>query len=124
MKVMQSLMFASLFYALQSVAFPPDEGSNDLANLGESVLSISSANRISDWEHIDAQHVVLSLADERFLLTLKRQCGGLSWAQNIGVTMTNNTIWVGFDAVTTDGLQCPIERINRVTRKQVEQLRI
>ncbi len=125
MKVLQSLMFASLAYALPSTALPPADDSSEALNLGESVLSISKANRISDWEPIDAQHVVLSLSrDERYLLTLKRQCGGLRWAQNIGVTMSNNTIWVEFDAVTTDGLQCPIERINRVTREQVDQLKI
>ncbi len=129
MKIVTSLMFASLAYALPSAALPPADNSSELlnigANLGETVLSISKANRISDWEQIDAQHVVLSLSpDERYLLTLKRQCGGLSWAQNIGVTMSNNTIWAEFDAVTTDGLQCPIERINRVTFKQVDEPKI
>ncbi|MCZ6619899.1 MAG: DUF6491 family protein [Gammaproteobacteria bacterium] len=125
MKVRLILMFACLAYAFPSAALPPADGSTEVSNLGESVLSITSANRISDWEHIDAQHVVLSMSpDERYLLTLKRQCGGLSWAQHIGVTMSNNTIWAKFDAVTTDGLQCPIERINRVTRKQVDALKI
>ena len=114
MKVRLILMFASLAYALPSAALPPADGSTEVSNLGESVLSITSANRISDWEHIDAQHVVLSMSpDERYLLTLKRQCGGLSWAQHIGVTMSNNTIWAKFDAVTTDGLQCPIEARGR-----------
>ncbi|MCZ6854188.1 MAG: DUF6491 family protein [Gammaproteobacteria bacterium] len=125
MKVLKCLMFASLAYSLPSTALPPPEASIEASDLGEAVLSISSANRISDWEPIDAKHVVLSLSpDERYLLTLKRQCGGLGWAQHIGVTMSNNTIWAEFDAVTTDGLQCPIERINRVTREQVDDLKI
>ncbi len=125
MKILQSLLFASLAYSLPSVALPPPDATDEVLNLGEAVLSITSANRISDWEPIDAKHVVLSLSpDERYLLTLKRKCGGLSWAQHIGVTMSNNTIWAEFDAVTTDGLQCPIERINRVTREQVDELKI
>ena len=125
MKILHSLIFASLTWAWPCLALPPPDGMIEASNLGEAVLSITSANRISDWERIDAQHVVLSLSpDERYLLTLKRRCGGLSWAQHIGVTMSNNTIWAEFDAVTTDGLQCPIERINRVTREQVDELRI
>ena len=125
MKMVQILVFASLVYALPGAALPPTDDSSEALNLGENVLSISRANRISDWEQIDAQHVVLSLSpDERYLLTLKHQCGGLRWAQNIGVTMSNNTIWAEFDAVTTDGLQCPIERINRVTFKQVDEPKI
>ena len=120
-----SLMFVSLAYTVPAAALTHPEAPAKAPSLGETVRSISSANLISGWEHIDAQHVVLSLSsDERYLLTLKRQCGGLSWAQHIGVTMSNNTIWAEFDSVTTDGLQCPIKQINRVTIEQLKELKI
>lgn len=125
MNLLVCLIFATAAFALPNVALPTGNGSTDSSNIGETVLSIQSANLINDWEQIDKQRVVLSLGpDESYLLTLKSQCQGLSWARNIGVTMSNNTIWAEFDAVTTDGMQCPIQRINRVTREQVDGLRI
>jgi hypothetical protein len=79
------------------------------------VRSIESADRISGWEQLDEQHVVLQLnAEDHYLITLKSRCLGLNWAQNVGVTMSNNTIWAGFDAITADGNQCEIELINPV----------
>jgi hypothetical protein len=33
--------------------------------------------------------------------------------------MSNNTIWAGFDAIKADGLQCPIDSISRVGRKDI-----
>jgi len=82
---------------------------------GEIVRSIPDANEISGWSHIDNQRVLVSLdAQSSYLLTLKHQCHGLAWAQNVTVTMSNNTIWAGFDSIKADGLACPIERIQKV----------
>ena len=82
-------------------AMPPE--------LGESVQNIQGANDISGWSHIDNQHVVMHVNEKNsYLLTLKHQCHGLAWAQNVTVSMSNNTIWAGFDAVRADGLACPI----------------
>ena len=91
-----------------SFALPPESH-------GESVRSIPDAQQISAWTTIDNQRVVINVnATDPYLLTLKQQCHGLGWAQNITVTMSNNTIWAGFDAITVDGNQCEIETINPV----------
>lgn len=97
-------------------ALPPE-------SLGESVRSIPDAQRISDWATIDNQRVVISVnAKDTYLLTLKQQCHGLGWAQNVTVTMSNNTIWAGFDEIKADGLQCPIDRISRMSSKDLLDL--
>ena len=81
---------------------------------GEPVQSIPQADRITDWTTVDGQRVMVNNAQNSYLLTLKHQCHGLAWAQNVTVSMSNNTIWAGFDAIQADGLQCPIDRIWRL----------
>lgn len=81
---------------------------------GVPVQSIPQADRITDWTTVDGQRVMVNNAQNSFLLTLKHQCHGLAWAQNVTVSMSNNTIWAGFDAIRADGQQCPIERIWRM----------
>lgn len=82
---------------------------------GESVQKIKAANGISGWEHIDNQRVLVNVDEKStYLLTLKHQCHGLAWAQNVTVSMSNNTIWAGFDAIRADGLACPIDRIEKI----------
>jgi hypothetical protein len=99
-----------------TLALPPE-------NRGESVRSIPDAQQISDWTTIDNQRVVISVnATDTYLLTLKQQCHGLGWAQNIKVTMSNNTIWAGFDEITADGLLCPIDHISRMSGKDLQDL--
>ncbi|MFV2091152.1 MAG: DUF6491 family protein [Pseudomonadales bacterium] len=88
--------------------------------IGESVRSIPDANEISNWAHIDNQRVLVNLnAQDSYLITLKYQCHGLSWAQNVSVTMSNNTIWAGFDAIKADGLACPIDSIQKMSSKDL-----
>jgi hypothetical protein len=78
------------------VALPPETN-------GESVRSIPNADGIRGWSHLDNQRVLLNLDEKHtYLLTLKHQCHGLTWAQNVTVTMSNNTIWAGFDAIEAD----------------------
>ena len=90
---------------------------------GESVRSIPDVQHISDWATIDNQRVVVSVNEtDSYLLTLKQQCHGLGWAQNITVTMSNNTIWAGFDEIKADGLQCPIDQISRMSAKDLLEL--
>jgi len=82
---------------------------------GESVQNIEAANGISAWEHIDNQRLLVNVDEKStYLLTLKHQCHGLAWAQNVTVSMSNNTIWAGFDAIRADGLACPIDRIEKI----------
>lgn len=80
------------------------------------VPSIPFAHRISTWQPLDTSHVLVSVdSQDRYLLTLREICPGLNYARNVGVTMSNNTIWAGFDAVTTDSMHCDIKRIDRLT---------
>ena len=90
---------------------------------GESVQSIPGADGISDWAPLDNQRVLVNLDEKNsYLLTLKHQCHGLAWAQNISVSMSNNTIWAGFDAIQADGRACPIDSIHKVDpRKLLDQ---
>jgi hypothetical protein len=81
---------------------------------GEPVQNIPQADRIVDWTAVDGQRVLVNNAQNSYLLTLKHQCHGLAWAQNVTVSMSNNTIWAGFDKIQADGLQCPIDRIWRL----------
>lgn len=107
---------ALLCAAAGAVALPPGQH-------GESVRSIPDVQHISDWAAIDNQRVVVSVnATDSYLLTLKQQCHGLGWAQNITVTMSNNTIWAGFDEIKADGLQCPIDEISRMSAKDLLEL--
>jgi hypothetical protein len=91
--------------------------------MGETVNSIQDANQISGWAPIDNQRVVVNLnAQDSYLLTLKHQCHGLSWAQNVTVSMSNNTIWAGFDAIKADGQACPIHSIQKMTAEDLLEL--
>lgn len=87
---------------------------------GEPVRSIEGADTISGWSQIDSQRVLLNLNEKNtYLLTLKHQCHGLAWAQNVTVTMSNNTIWAGFDEIHADGLACPIHSIQKIDPKDL-----
>ena len=85
---------------------------------GVSVQSIQGAERISGWSAIDNRRVLVNLGEQStYLLTLKHQCHGLAWARNVTVTMSNNTIWAGFDTIKADGLACPIHSIQQMEPK-------
>jgi hypothetical protein len=91
--------------------------------MGETVSSIQDANEISDWAPIDNQRVLVNLnAQDSYLLTLKHQCHGLTWAQNVTVSMSNNTIWAGFDAIKADGQACPIHSIQKMKARDLLEL--
>ena len=103
-------------FAVPVLALPP-------TSPGEPVRSIQNADRIRDWSTLDNQRVVVSVdARDAYLLTLKHQCHALSWARSVTVTMSNNTIWAGFDAIKADGLQCPIEHISKVSARELLEL--
>lgn len=87
---------------------------------GVPVRSIEGADAISGWSHIDNQRLLINLDEKStYLLTLKHQCHGLAWAQNVTVTMSNNTIWAGFDEIQADGLACPIHSIQKIDPKDL-----
>ena len=101
-------VFAGLLTGSVALAIPPGLE-------GESVRNIEAVNGISGWEHIDNQRVLVNVDEKStYLLKLKHQCHGLAWAQNVTVTMSNNTIWAGFDEIKADGLACPIQGIEKI----------
>lgn len=103
----------SALIGMQTSAMPPELS-------GEAVQSIEAVDGISAWSHIDNQRVLVNLGEQSaYLLTLKHQCHGLAWAQNVTVTMSNNTIWAGFDSIRADGLACPIDRIEKIDPKDL-----
>ena len=108
------LVGTALLCSKATVAMPPEHPSFE--SWDNPVASIPYAHRISTWQPLDTSRVLISVdSDNRYLLTLRAMCPGLNYARNIGVTMSNNTIWAGFDAITTGAVQCEIERIDRLT---------
>ena len=91
---------------------------------GKAVQSIPGADAIVGWDRIDNQRVLVSFAErDGYLLTLKHQCHGLAWAENVTVTMSNNTIWAGFDSIKADGNACPINHIRKLSAKDILELK-
>lgn len=109
------VLAVALLTAAPLGALPP-AGSDPQALLGSGkpVTSIPSADGVHGFEPLDGAHVMLSTAEDRYLLTLNRECFGLRWARHVGVTASDNTIWAGFDAVTADGEACAIREIHRL----------
>jgi hypothetical protein len=104
-----------------TLAMPPQRAPATLPAMDDPVASIPSAHRISNWRPLDGRHVMVHVgAQDRYLLTLREACPGLNYAHNVGVTMSNNTIWAGFDAITTDSMRCPIKRIDRLVDAKSE----
>ena len=109
-----TLLFCTLLFCSSPLfAMPPEL-------LGEDVRSIPDADGITGWSHVDNQRVLVNLDQQStYLLTLKHQCHGLAWAQDVTVTMSNNTIWAGFDAIQADGRACPIHSIRKLDPKSL-----
>lgn len=91
-----------------------------LTRTGQPVMSISAADGVRGFKPLDAEHVMVSAGDDRYLLTLNGQCVGLRWARHVGVTASDNTIWAGFDALTADGEACPIREIHRLSEADAQ----
>ena len=110
------LLLAGLLAAAPAFALPPSAHDPEtLLRAGEPVTSIPTANSIQGFDPLDNEHVMVSLADrQQYLVTLNRQCIGLRWAEHIGVSASDNTIWAGFDALTADGQSCQIREIHRL----------
>lgn len=101
--------------SLSAAALPPAHDAETLMQSGQPVPSIPTASGIAAFTTLDDEHVMLSLSDnQHYLLTLNRECFGLRWARHVGVTVSDNAIWAGFDALTADGTACPIREIHRV----------
>jgi len=114
------LLLIGALAAAPAFALPPPDLSpgappGSTIDAGQPVSSIPMANRIEDFQALDDAHVMVSLADrQQYLMTLNRECVGLRFAQHVGVSTSDNTIWAGFDALTADGHSCPIRQIHRL----------
>jgi len=116
MRKASRLFLISVITAAPALALPPPVHTPQaLLDTGKPVTSIPIADSIQGFEPLDNEHVRVSLADrQQYLVTLNRQCVGLRWAQHIGVSTSDNTIWAGFDTLTADGHSCQIREIHRL----------
>jgi hypothetical protein len=121
MRKASCLLLAGALASVPAFALPPlanrsqDPVAQELLAAGEPVVSIPTANSIEAFRALDGAHVMVSLADrQQYLMTLNRECVGLRWAEHIGVSTSDNTIWAGFDTLTADGHNCPIRTIHRL----------
>ena len=111
----------ALIVSAPALAIGPDGPA--AADAGEPVQNIPDAGHIRDWTFLDDRTVIVSVgAENGYLLTLKHQCHGLAWAQNVQVSMSNETIWAGFDAIRADGRHCPIDRISKLSARELLEL--
>ncbi len=81
---------------------------------GKPVAKISGVEEILDWQALDEHQLLLQVSQSRlYRLTLGSTCY-LPYAQHVGISRSENTIWAGFDYVTADGRQCSIRSIERL----------
>lgn len=86
-----------------------------LAQQGTPVTSMPGASEIQAWAPIDTLNVLVQIAEEGiFRLTFTEACYNLRWADNIGLSGSQNQVWAGFDYLTADGQRCSIGSINRL----------
>jgi len=107
---------AALVMSAPLAALPPSlPDPAEVVRTGEPVASIPAADGVSAFQPLDGEHVMLESGDSRYVLTLNRECVGLRWARRVGVTVSDNGIWAGFDALTADGQACPIRELHRLS---------
>ncbi len=95
---------------------PASSGSPEglLLASGKPVSKIAGVREIVDWQTLDDRHLLLELSPSRiYRLTLGPECH-LPYAQTVGISRSEGTIWAGFDYVTADGKQCSIRRIEQL----------
>jgi len=95
------------------------EGDDDAdyyaADSTEQVKKIPLQTPIANWQALDHRHVVINFsAEQSYLLTLNRDCLGLTFADHLGVSTSNNAIYAGFDYVSADDQKCAISQINKL----------
>lgn len=94
--------------------YHPDDQANDGT---QRVKKIPLQAPIAGWQAIDHRHVILNFsAEQSYLLTLNRDCHGLTYADHLGVSTSNNAIYAGFDYVSADDQKCAISSINKLPR--------
>ncbi len=91
-------------------------------HVSQRVDRIASADKINSWRALDNQRVFVSREKQHYLITLKHACVYLGVARNVGVTMSANTIWAGFDQITADGRYCGIKSIEQLSEGRLREL--
>lgn len=116
-----TLMIGGLILASVSLANPSLQSRFDdvqLSHAGTPVRSMPSASAIQDWAAEDSLNVLVQIAEEGvFRLTFTEDCYNLRWANNVGLSGSQNKVWAGFDYLTVDGQRCSIGSINRLVDK-------
>lgn len=112
------LIICGLAVSSTSLARPDLQSRFDDAQLskkGTPVTSMPGASAIQDWAAEDNLNVLVEIAEEGvFRLTFTEVCYNLRWANNIGLSGSQNKVWAGFDYLTVDGQRCSIGTINRL----------
>ena len=96
---------------------------NAMTPLGSPLNKISVLGGLNTWEALDERRVVVSTSPKKtYLLTLSHSCHSLPFANHLGVSTSNNTVYAGFDYITADGQRCAIKTINRLSKQQKRAL--
>ena len=91
--------------------------------IGTPVKKIVFASGIDAWQAVDHRRLILSASPTKhYLVTLTRESHQLPFAQHVGFSASNNTIYSGFDHITVDGVRFGIKNILRVSRAEVRAL--
>lgn len=113
-----TLIIAGLVTASPSLAKPNPQHQFDAAQIsqrGTPVASMPSVSDIQAWAAEDSLNVLVQIAEEGiYRLTFTEACHNLRWANNIGLSGSQNKVWAGFDYLTADGQRCSIGSINRL----------
>ncbi|MEM9622760.1 MAG: DUF6491 family protein [Pseudomonadota bacterium] len=79
------------------------------------VKMIQLQQPVHTWHALDLRRVILRFDPEQnYLLTLTRDCHGLTYADHLGVSTSNNAIYAGFDYVSADNNKCAISTISKL----------
>ncbi len=82
---------------------------------GEKVKKINLTEPVAAWQALDPRHIVLNLnPKQRYLLTLGRDCPGLTFADHLGLSTSNGAVYAGFDYLTADDQRCTIRSITKL----------
>lgn len=91
----------------------------------EQVDRISSF-RFDRWTPLGSQHLILYRRfNEPFLITLKRSCYDLDFANSIGVSYNASTLSAKFDYVTVPNnipVKCFIDTIHKLDKEQKKEM--
>ena len=97
--------------------------SSAMTPVGTPVKKIPFANHIDSWKALDKTQLVLSVSPQKnYLVTLRRPCHSLAFTHDVGFSTSNNTIYAGFDYITTGLDRCSIQSIKKVSRDEVKTL--